>query len=293
MSWKTVHWQIPVGNKPEVRQIALSIHGRVLVERFRLQQFWCLHLYQYHGELRIDDHAFPIRPGYVGITPPNALVEYRYRGKSPHYYAHFALPGTFLDAVPVAAMQDLGKEFGEMNRLMKQAIEYFPTQPLRSELRVWDILLRLAGGAMPTVSGQSQHHPFVQKAMHLIEMSLQEPIYISELARETGVSQTHLLRLFRAELGTTIVGYIQNRRLQRARHLLEHSTRPIKTIAHEVGIADLHLFNKMLRRVHGVAPRQVRKGLAARPDALIRDSPASRKSRGKRAAHPSVPPKVR
>jgi transcriptional regulator GlxA family with amidase domain len=52
--------------------------------------------------------------------------------------------------------------------------------------------------------------------------------------------------------------------VERARHLLLNSTLPIKVIAREVGIPDPHLFNKIIRRELGKAPREVRKTLAAR-----------------------------
>ena len=47
--------------------------------------------------------------------------------------------------------------------------------------------------------------------------------------------------------------------MERARYLLEHSTMPIKAIARDVGIPDLHLFNKTVRRELGKSPREVRK----------------------------------
>jgi len=40
--------------------------------------------------------------------------------------------------------------------------------------------------------------------------------------------------------------------------LLVYSTLPVKVIASEVGIPDLHLFNKTIRRELGHSPRAIR-----------------------------------
>ena len=72
----------------------------------------------------------------------------------------------------------------------------------------------------------------------MIELRLAETLSVKALADEVGISHNHLTRLFRAAVGDTVIGYIRQRRVQRARHLLEHTTLPIKTVAAQVGIED-------------------------------------------------------
>jgi len=258
MSWKTRFWQVPLGSKPQISQMGIAVHGRVPAERYLLPRHWCVHIYRYDGELKINDGTFPIRPGHASVIPPGSAMEYRYRGKSVHVYAHFALPEPASHATPIAAMQDLGKDFAEINRAMEQAVECYPRQRLQAEVRIWDVLWRLAGRGQPQSAQPDQLHPAVQNTIQQIELRLHEPIYVTELVKEAGVSQNHLIRLFRATMGTTVVGYIRDRRLQRASHLLRNTTLPIKTIAHEIGIPDLHLFNKMIRGAFGMSPRKLR-----------------------------------
>jgi len=83
---------------------------------------------------------------------------------------------------------------------------------------------------------------------------------VPEIAAATGFSHNHLTRLFRAETGDTVVGYLRRRRLDRARHLLRETTMAIPAIAASVGIADLQAFNKACRRE--LAPRRVPSGPA-------------------------------
>ena len=52
--------------------------------------------------------------------------------------------------------------------------------------------------------------------------------------------------------------YASWRRVRRAEYLLRYTTLPIKAVASQVGLGDFHSFNKAMRRVTGLAPRQAR-----------------------------------
>lgn len=250
-------WAIPLNEQPTILQLAVGVHGHKTVEHYQIT-CWSLHFYQYAGEVRINDIAFPIQPGYVSITPPRATLEYRLYGRSVHNYCHFSCTGEQAQTTPIPAMQNLDNAFATLNQAVEQAIGYWPMQPQRATARLWDILWQLTDQKMPGRATTTQLHPIVSKTLSLIELRLSEPFRVADLAAEVGISHNHLTRLFRAALGKTITGYIQECRVQRARHLLLYSTRPIKSIAAEVGIADLHLFNKTIRAALGASPRAIR-----------------------------------
>ena len=103
-------------------------------------------------------------------------------------------------------------------------------------------------------------HPAVAAAIAYIEANLARPLTVPALARAAGVSHNHLTRLFGSETGTTVVAYIRERRMARARHLLVSSTLSIPAVAASVGIPDLQAFNKACHRELGGSPRAVRAG---------------------------------
>jgi AraC-like DNA-binding protein len=88
-----------------------------------------------------------------------------------------------------------------------------------------------------------------------------------------------MTRLFHAAVGKTIVGYVQERRAERARHLLAYTDLPIKTVAAQVGIEDLSRFNKTIRRWCGAPPRRVRETSPAHARIA---APAGRAAAGRR-----------
>src|SRR5690606_16351477 len=113
----------------------------------------------------------------------------------------------------------------------REAIAYFHVERRRAEVRLWDVLWRLTDDAGQTEPSSPSRHWAVERATRLIEERIAEPIRPARLAREVGISHNHLIRLFDAELGATITGYVRQRRMARAQHLLTHSTLPIKNIA--------------------------------------------------------------
>ncbi|NUT37662.1 MAG: helix-turn-helix domain-containing protein [Hamadaea sp.] len=263
---------MPLHRPPVVANAGAAVHGTAgLQDAFLLPDLWQVHLYAYAGELTLGGIAHPIRPGHVSLIPPGAPVHFRYRGRSEHLYLHLRLPradashrpgepgtpgGTEepQDVAAVPVMQDAGDAADVLATMFRSAIAAAPHQPAHAAAEAWTALWRIAQLPQP---GRS-HHLVVLRAMEFVEARLGEPITVPQIARHADVSHNHLTRLFRAETGMTVVGYLRRRRLARAEHLLRHTTLPIPAVAAAVGIADLQAFNKACRRELGASPRAVR-----------------------------------
>ncbi|WP_279582870.1 helix-turn-helix transcriptional regulator [Fodinicola feengrottensis] len=219
---------------------------------------WSLHLYSYDADLSVDGVPYPIRPGSVSLVPPAAQSHYRYRGPSDHLYAHLRLTEAG-ERQQVPVMQEAGVESPTLAAHLRQALTAYAQSPARATAEVWAALWRVARlGGVPAESGPAP--VAVARAVALIEARLVGPLSVADIARETGISHNHLTRLFQEEMGKTVVAYVRERRMERARHLLRETTMSIPAIAASVGIADLQAFNKTCRREFGVPPRQLRFG---------------------------------
>ena len=251
-------WEVPVGTKPDIKQMAVGGHARGQAT-YILPALWTLHLFQRAVEVRIEGALFRLGPGQLLLVPPNLANHYYFPGQPNHYYfAHFELPACAAPGcTSLPAAVDLGGDFPRWEADYLEAIQIFSEDKLRAEIRLWDMLLRLQD-AMTSASPKVVGAPSLQKAVRLIELRLTEPIAIAALAVEVGVSHNHLIRLFQQRYQQTVQAYIRRRRLQRAQHLFRYTTRSVKSIAVEVGIANLQLFNKSIRREFGCAPRQLR-----------------------------------
>jgi AraC-like DNA-binding protein len=249
---------IRLDDPPRVANVGVGVHGTTSPrDVFELPDLWQLHLYGYVAELTVGGTTHAIRPGQVSLIPPGTRVEYRYRGRSEHLYTHFSVPRTGEErGVPL--MQDAGTDVRLLSTLLRQAIA--ADSAARAVASVWTVLWQVA--QLGPRDGQGRGHAAVSAAVAHIESNLAGSLTVPGIARVVGLSHNHLTRLFRAETGHTVVGYIRRRRLERARHLLRESTLSIPAIAASVGIADLQAFNKACRRELGASPRAVRAGSA-------------------------------
>ncbi len=80
-----------------------------------------------------------------------------------------------------------------------------------------------------------------------------------ELAKLCGISQSHLMRTFKASTGWQICKYIAHHRLQEAKRLLAEDHASIKAIAVRLGFCNSAYFATAFRRMTGIAPKDFRK----------------------------------
>jgi len=253
----TTRWDLPLGSPPQVEAIGRNAHGFEPVDRYCLPDLWSLHLYGYEALLKVGDLEMPVRPGYLGLTPPGTTLETRYFGISVHIYAHFRLAseGGQIRRGPV--MQDIGDNYDDVYRRLYEVSGALAESPGRVNARLWDLLWEVTTELEP-LDRDVTLHPAVRKAMEIISKELSEPLSVESLASEVGVSEGYLARLFQDSFGESTHAYMRRQRLERAAHLLKRSTLPIKAIAHSVGIPDLQHFNKAVRARYGASPRQLR-----------------------------------
>jgi AraC family transcriptional regulator len=251
-----------LGAPPRVEGIGVGIHGtRRRRERWLLPELHSLHLYRYEGELAVDGTPFALRPGFVSVVPPGALMEFTFRGPSEHLYVHFALD-TAGEPRNVPLVQDLGIGAPAMFDRVRSAS--ILTNPAQQSAELWGALWRLATLSDSPRQGDPSVNRAVQEAVSYVESHLASPLTVPRIADLVQFSPSQLDRLFKAALGCTVSGFVTERRMSAARHLLEETSQSISLVASSVGIPDLHAFNKACRRWLGASPRAIR----YRPDSI-------------------------
>lgn len=84
-------------------------------------------------------------------------------------------------------------------------------------------------------------------------------ITVAELAHVAAYSEGQLRRLFHAHLGLSPHAYLQSRRIDAARHLLESTDLPVGAIAERLGFASAPHFTRLFKQVLGQSPRDYRR----------------------------------
>ncbi|MCC3156194.1 AraC family transcriptional regulator [Hymenobacter sp. 15J16-1T3B] len=94
---------------------------------------------------------------------------------------------------------------------------------------------------------------------HYLDEHYANPPSLLELARLFGTNDFKLKKGFRQLFGTTVFGYVAERRLTVAQQLLSLTDQPVQEIAESVGFANPAHFATAFRKKFGVAPSQVRR----------------------------------
>ena len=249
-------WSLPMGMPPMVFAIGVGRHNEES-HQYRLNGLWCLHLYRYKGELVLGGQRHIVEPGMVSLIPPNTLFEHVWPyWPAVHLSVHIAPHGDYLtQRIPL--VQQLGDRFERLYIDLLEATHWLGREQERLNARVYDGLWRIARPAEP-LEVYRRTLPSLEKAENLIRIRLAESFSVAELADAVGISHNHLIRLFRTEHNMTIQSYVRRQRALRARHMLIHTTMPIKAIAHEVGVGNLQQFNKLIKRELNHTPRELR-----------------------------------
>ncbi len=112
-------------------------------------------------------------------------------------------------------------------------------------------LLQLIGTNQESRSGR------LGKAIAYIDEHLFEPDLSNEvIARDLGISEVYLRKLFRQGCHTTPKQYILELRLARAKQLLCHSTFSVTRISEECGFSCVYHFCRSFKSKVGCTPRQ-------------------------------------
>jgi AraC-like DNA-binding protein len=99
----------------------------------------------------------------------------------------------------------------------------------------------------------------IQQSLFYIETHLHEEIGLEEVASEALLSPYHYHRVFRREVGMTVVDYIRNRRMSLASTALRSTDADILDISLACGFESQEAFTRAFRKLYGMPPGRFRK----------------------------------
>ncbi len=108
------------------------------------------------------------------------------------------------------------------------------------------------------------HNSLIQEAKRFILSHIQENICVNDIAEEVHLNAQYLMRLFKKEMGVSILEYITDERIKLAKEILLRTDYPINQVADSVGYGNYSYFTKIFRRAEGMSPRQYRQQYAGK-----------------------------
>ena len=217
-------------------------------------QWYMLILARFSGEIAVNGRAQKFDQDSLLVVPPRGLIQiHRHGPEDAIYLINFSPNPEAASPLGFGMVRPYQQEMEVVDKWLRRAFDRLAFEHSTVNNLVWTILLQ----AGEEVSDWQEHNALV-RMRRFVEQNLSRAFTMAELADATGVSQNHLIRLCRAELNSTPQQYCRQTRMSRASELLMSSPGTIKEVAHQVGIPDLHRFNKLIRETFGVSPRQLR-----------------------------------
>jgi transcriptional regulator GlxA family with amidase domain len=90
-----------------------------------------------------------------------------------------------------------------------------------------------------------------------------DDLTVAAMARRSGLSERHLARVFRAEIGVTPARYVERARVEAARRRLEESDEPIESIATTCGFGTAETMRRTFLRTVRTSPSEYRRRFRA------------------------------
>ena len=152
---------------------------------------------------------------------------------------------------------------------LRDKIEAALEQALEVQRSAWDLRSEMMQNLMEQVllwchsaNPASRHagmHEGILKAMHFVSRRFAEPIGINEMARHSGLSRSHFIRLFHQETGTTPRRFIEDCRIGEATHMLRTRNLSAAEIAFACGFSDPARFSRVFKIRTGLSPSDLRR----------------------------------
>lgn len=114
---------------------------------------------------------------------------------------------------------------------------------------------------MPEVSSDKRINATIAAVESYVDCYFYLDISLAEIARMYHYNEKYLGTLFKKQVGMSFHDYLNNRRLFRAKLLLEQTRDSVMSISMRVGFNNVTYFNRLFRQHYGLTPSQYRANL--------------------------------
>ena len=140
----------------------------------------------------------------------------------------------------------------------RQNCSFFPSAAA-AELAGFRPCLRCRPELAPGNSSIEANARLARRTASLIEDGILDGSRLSGLADRLGVTDRHLRRVFRTELGASPIRFAQTHRLLLAKQLLTDTNLPITEVAMDSGFSSVRRFNALMKEHYRMSPTDFRR----------------------------------
>jgi AraC-like DNA-binding protein len=104
----------------------------------------------------------------------------------------------------------------------------------------------------------SQRKTLTEQIIGYLKENMAEEIRLESISKRFSYSLSSIKRIFKEETGCSIISYLNDLRMKKAKELLRDRRLPIAEIALKVGFANVYYFSNAFKKKWGVSPSKYR-----------------------------------
>lgn len=157
------------------------------------------------------------------------------------------------------AAEQGGASVVKIDEITREGIQQFASAKNGSDLiKVQTEMIIKLTQAVADSKKLSGYSPVIRNLLIYLSANYTQNYSLHDLAEHSHISEEHLSRLFRKEVGTTLTTYIADLRSKKAAELLKTTQLSISEIAMYVGYSDSNYFVKVFKKRYGMTPSTYR-----------------------------------
>lgn len=231
--------------------------------------FNTVRLFDYGGRIRIGSAEFTFSEGDIACIPGGTVYSISTPNPGKHWCVYFRdAPSEITGAIELPDHVQMGMRGLYYRDWIQHIARTHATRKIEGHPDAADLEVRfrlktlllslhnLRGRQAVTVRTRKKFS--WDELLAWIDENMHRDISIAMLAVQVHLAPGTLTRKFKQTFNTTLLGYILNRRIDRAKTLLTNTTLTINEIGSSVGIPDPQYFNKQFRKITGASPSRYR-----------------------------------
>lgn len=111
-------------------------------------------------------------------------------------------------------------------------------------------------GIHSEILSQHKNNFIVNTTINFIRENYDKPLPLNLLASNSYCNPTYLSHLFKEKMTISITAYINNIRIQRAKELIDITSKSLTEIGMMVGFNDLGYFGRVFKNIVGISPKE-------------------------------------
>lgn len=97
---------------------------------------------------------------------------------------------------------------------------------------------------------------YVRLMLQYINTHITDNIWLADLCRVTYLSKEYCAYLFKANVGKSIISYVNDKKMRYAKELIIRNEMSLGDIAAYLGFDDYNFFSRLYKRIFGCPPRK-------------------------------------